>query len=97
MGKKVKGPAFKKRPPTEKTPVKPKTEAAIMAASAEANQSKYRKPPRKPQTKIAVNLRLSEELVIAIDQLAEEKTGGNRSLAIDQLVRGTWKLELNEK
>ena len=95
MEKKARGPAFKKRTPAEKPLAKPKTEAAVMAASAEAKQSKYKKPPRKPQkSKLAVNLRLSEELVMAIDQLAEEKAEGNRSLAITKLLKGEWKLQL---
>ena len=96
MEKKARGPAFKKRTPEEKPLAKPKTEAAVMAASAEAKQSKYKKPPRKsPKSKLAVNLRLSEELVMAIDQLAEEKAEGNRSLTITKILKGEWELRLD--
>lgn len=89
------GPKFK----TEKKESldKPRTEAEVMARSAELLASGKKKSGRKPKKEPCrgITLSLPVTMIDALDELASEKTGDNRSYALIGVIRG--KYTLNEK
>lgn len=91
MSQPAKGPKFGQKKDDKE---KPKTEAEVIARSAEhlsRGKAKTGRPPGpKPLKNIGVSLPV--ELIEAIDALAAERTGRNRSLALVEVLEGRLKL-----
>src|SRR6266487_1021582 len=78
---------------------KPRTEADVIARSAEnVSRGKTRtgRPPGPEPTK-NIGVSLPVRLIDALDQLAAERTGRNRSLALVEVLDGRLKLKLPMK
>lgn len=86
------GPKF--GPKKEEAKEKPRTEAEVIARSAEnisRGKSKTGRPPGlEPSKNIGVSLPV--RLIEALDDLAAERTGRNRSLALVEVLEGRLKL-----
>ena len=96
MGKSHITPKLLKEKALIKKPVnKANTEGEIMEKSPEEKYSQNKGAPsrRKKIKRLPVNFNLPEELVIALDQLAEEKAEGSRTLAMIKILRGEWQLK----
>jgi len=86
------GPRFPKKTTTERD--KPKTEAEVIARSAEVQAGGRKKTGRKPGKEPTMNITVSLPLTLidALDDIAEERTGGNRSFALKGVLRGKYEL-----
>lgn len=75
---------------------RPRTEAAVMARSAEVQSRGKNRGGRPAATDPSkqITVSLPESLVKAIDDLAAAKTFNNRSLALVELLNGRLKLSI---
>lgn len=74
---------------------KPTTEADVIARSAEVLSSGKKKTGRKPRKEPCrgITLSLPISMINALDKLAADQTGDNRSYALIGVVRGKYKLD----
>lgn len=84
-----------KKDPTKKP--RPKTEADVIARSAEVQsrggKSKTGRPPAAEPVK-NIGISLPVRLIEALDKLAAERTGRNRSFALVEVLEGRLKLTI---
>ena len=93
--KKTSGPKFGQR--KEEIAVRPTTEAAVIARSAEnISRGKATKTgrPSGPEPIRNIGISLPVRLIEALDALAAARTGKNRSLALVEILEGRLKLEI---
>ncbi len=92
------GPKFGTKPkPTATIETdKPRTEADVIARSAEV-RSRGGKPktgrPLGPEPIKSLGITLPVRLIVALDELAAERCGRNRSLALAEVLDGRLKLK----
>ena len=95
MSQPAKGPKFGAKKDEKE---KPKTEAEVIARSAEhisrGGKAKTGRPPG-PEPAKNIGISLPIRLIEALDKLAAERTGRNRSLALVEVLEG--RLELPKK
>lgn len=95
------GPKFGNKPSTDKTAEKPRTEADVLARSAEvvSRGSKYKKTGRPvgPEPIKNVGVTLPIRLIEALDELAARTCGRNRSLALVEILDGRLKIDTKNK
>jgi hypothetical protein len=88
----AKGPKF--GPRKEDTKDRPRTEADVIARSAEnISRGKIKTGrPAGPEPSKNIGVSLPVRLIDALDELAAERTGRNRSLALVEVLEGRLKL-----
>lgn len=92
MSSKLTGPKFGQR--KEEVKERPRTEAEVVARSAESiGQGKVKTGrPAAPEPMKNIGISLPVRLIEALDSLAAERCGRNRSFALVEILEGRLKL-----